>query len=147
MAIDASAENIGIATRHAAADPSLTRDAASAALSFRHATAEMLVQEPKGFDMVGSMEVVERVDNPAGFLRSCAELVKVCLLRRLLVQALSSSHVLFFFALCLFLAWRTSFPLYDCALASLLSPYDSGRREGFPPRRARNAYLFQIRQS
>ena len=107
----------------------------------------MLAQEPKRFDIVCSMEVVEHVDNPAGFLRSCAELIKVRFLRRLLVQALSSSHVLFFFALCLFLAWRSSFPLYDCALASLLSPCDCGRREGFPPRRAWNAYLFQIRQS
>ncbi|KAN0109640.1 ubiquinone biosynthesis O-methyltransferase [Russula decolorans] len=80
LAIDASAENIGIATRHAAADPSFARDAASAStlgtLAFRHATAETLVQEPKRFDIVCSMEVVEHVDNPAGFLRSCAELVK-----------------------------------------------------------------------
>ncbi|KAF8492978.1 S-adenosyl-L-methionine-dependent methyltransferase [Russula emetica] len=82
LAIDASAENIGIATRHAAADPSFARDAASASasasgtLAFRHTTAEALIQEPKRFDIVCSMEVIEHVDNPAGFLRSCAELVK-----------------------------------------------------------------------
>jgi len=35
------------------------------------------VQETKRFDIVCSMEVVEHVDNPAAFLRSCAELVKV----------------------------------------------------------------------
>lgn len=85
LAIDASAENIGIATRHAAADPGLTCSSAAAStspsatatLSFRHAAAETLVQEPKRFDIVCSMEVVEHVDNPAAFLRSCAELVKV----------------------------------------------------------------------
>ncbi|KAI0272947.1 S-adenosyl-L-methionine-dependent methyltransferase [Russula aff. rugulosa BPL654] len=76
LAIDASAENIGIATRHAAADPSFAPDAASGTLAFRHTTAETLVQEPKRFDIVCSMEVVEHVDNPAGFLKSCAELVK-----------------------------------------------------------------------
>ncbi|KAI0000829.1 S-adenosyl-L-methionine-dependent methyltransferase [Russula compacta] len=70
LAIDASAENIGVATRHAAVDPGL------AALSFRHASAEALVQELKRFDIVCSMEVVEHVDHPAAFLRSCAELVK-----------------------------------------------------------------------
>ena len=35
------------------------------------------------------MEVIEHVDNPAGFLRSCAELVKV----RLSLHALSLSHL------------------------------------------------------
>ncbi|KAF8492976.1 S-adenosyl-L-methionine-dependent methyltransferase [Russula emetica] len=80
LAIDASAENIGIATRHVAADPSFTRDAASASasgtLAFQHATAEALVQEPKRFNIVCSNEVVEHVDSLAGLLRSCAELVK-----------------------------------------------------------------------
>jgi SAM-dependent methyltransferase len=71
LAVDASAENVGVAARHAAADPGL------AALAFRHASAEVLVQEPKRFDVVCSMEVIEHVDNPAAFLRSCAELVKV----------------------------------------------------------------------
>jgi len=70
LAIDASAENIHVATCHATADPQL------ASLSFRHALAETLVQEPKRFDVVCSMEVIEHVDNPAAFLRSCAELVK-----------------------------------------------------------------------
>lgn len=35
------------------------------------------MREPRRFDVVCSMEVVEHVDNPAAFLRSCAELVKV----------------------------------------------------------------------
>ena len=38
------------------------------------------MREAKRFDVVCSMEVVEHVDNPGAFLRSCAELVEVCLL-------------------------------------------------------------------
>ncbi|KAH9057426.1 3-demethylubiquinone-9 3-methyltransferase [Lactarius vividus] len=71
LAVDASAENIRIASRHAAADPRLAD-----ALSFRHSAVEELVREPRRFDVVCSMEVVEHVDNPAAFVRSCAELVK-----------------------------------------------------------------------
>jgi len=62
--------NIGVATRHNAADPDL------AALSFPHASAETLLQEAKRFYVVCSMEVVEHVDNPGAFLRSCVKLVK-----------------------------------------------------------------------
>ncbi|KAI0029954.1 S-adenosyl-L-methionine-dependent methyltransferase [Vararia minispora EC-137] len=78
LAIDASEKNIAIASLHAAADPSLALPATETrgSLAYRHATAETLVQEPKRFDVVCSMEVIEHVDNPAGFLRSCAELVK-----------------------------------------------------------------------
>lgn len=49
LAIDTSAENISITTCHAAADPILTRSAASAsdASLFVHAAAEILVREPK----------------------------------------------------------------------------------------------------
>lgn len=85
------------------------------------------------------MEVVEHVDNPAGFLRSCAELVKVCSWRvagaRALIHHLISSG----------LAWRTSFPLDDRADAALLSSFDRSGREDASPRRARNTYLFKIR--
>ncbi|KAI0258711.1 3-demethylubiquinone-9 3-methyltransferase [Gloeopeniophorella convolvens] len=70
LAIDASAENIGVASSHASADPALLN------LTFRHTSAETLVKEQKRFDVVCSMEVIEHVDNPAAFLRSCAELVK-----------------------------------------------------------------------
>jgi len=64
-------------TRHAAADPSFAHDAlTSGTLAFRHATVEAPVQGPNRFDIVRSMEVIKHVDNPAGFLRSCAELVK-----------------------------------------------------------------------
>lgn len=46
-------------------------------LAYRHCSAEDLVQEQLRFDVVCSMEVIEHVDNPADFLRSLAELVKV----------------------------------------------------------------------
>ncbi|KAH9074940.1 3-demethylubiquinone-9 3-methyltransferase [Lactarius deliciosus] len=71
LAVDASAENVHVASRHAAADPRLAD-----ALAFRHSSVEELVREPRRFDVVCSMEVVEHVDNPAAFVRSCAELVK-----------------------------------------------------------------------
>ena len=35
------------------------------------------MREPRRFDVVCSMEVIEHVDNPSAFLRTCAELVKV----------------------------------------------------------------------
>jgi len=79
LAIDASEENIAIATVHANADPQLRQPppgAADRSLRYRHAASETLVQEQQRFDVVCSMEVIEHVDNPAEFLRSCAELVK-----------------------------------------------------------------------
>ena len=72
LAVDASSDNIRIASRHAAADPRIAYT-----LTFQHTSVEALVQEPRRFDVVCSMEVVEHVGNPAAFLRSCAELVKV----------------------------------------------------------------------
>lgn len=72
LGIDASASNIGIASVHASKDPSFH----SSSLEYRNVTAEALLTEGKRFDVVCSMEVIEHVDNPAGFLRSCAELVK-----------------------------------------------------------------------
>ena len=90
------------------------------------------------------MEVVEHVDNPAGFLRSCAELVKVCPARPLII---SSTLLFSFFLSSGLLARRTSFPLDDRTDAALLSSFDRSRREGASPRRTWNAYLFKIRQS
>ena len=81
LAIDASEANIAIASLHtASADPRLLSPNASGigSLTYRHAPAEALVQEPRRFDVVCSMEVIEHVDNPADFLKSLAELVKVC---------------------------------------------------------------------
>ncbi|KAK2462709.1 hypothetical protein APHAL10511_005227 [Amanita phalloides] len=71
LGIDASQSNIAIAQTHAAADPKL-----ASTLSYLHTTAESILSEPKRYDMVCSMEVIEHVDNPASFLETCAELVK-----------------------------------------------------------------------
>ncbi|KAF8067922.1 S-adenosyl-L-methionine-dependent methyltransferase [Lyophyllum atratum] len=70
LGIDASKSNINIATLHASADPKLER------LSYINAPAESLLESPKRYDVVCSMEVLEHVDNPASFLSTCAELVK-----------------------------------------------------------------------
>ncbi|THH17780.1 hypothetical protein EW146_g3105 [Bondarzewia mesenterica] len=78
-AIDASESNIAIASIHASADPRLSSSSPSSSegsLTYRHTSAETLVQEHKRFDVVCSMEVLEHVDNPAAFLETCAELVK-----------------------------------------------------------------------
>ncbi|KZV72253.1 ubiquinone biosynthesis O-methyltransferase [Peniophora sp. CONT] len=78
LAIDASEKNIAIASLHSAADPALSQpaDPSRGSLTYRHTAAETLVEEQKRFDVVCSMEVIEHVDNPAAFLRSCSELVK-----------------------------------------------------------------------
>ncbi|KAJ8586755.1 ubiquinone biosynthesis O-methyltransferase [Rhizopogon salebrosus TDB-379] len=74
LGIDASESNIGIASTHAAIDPQLSSSGKS--LEYRHTCAEQLVKEPKLFDVVCSMEVIEHVDNPSAFLSACAQLVK-----------------------------------------------------------------------
>jgi len=74
LGIDASESNVAIASLHASADPAFAEDPSR--LTYRYMPSEQLVQEPKRFDMVCSLEVVEHVDNPADFIRSCCELVK-----------------------------------------------------------------------
>lgn len=74
LGIDASESNIGIASAHASGDPQLSSSGNS--LEYRHTSAEQLVKEPKRFDVVCSMEVIEHVDNPMAFLSACAQLVK-----------------------------------------------------------------------
>ncbi|KAF8347905.1 S-adenosyl-L-methionine-dependent methyltransferase [Amanita rubescens] len=71
LGIDASQSNIAIAQTHASADPKL-----ASTLSYLHAPAESILSEPKRYDVVCSMEVIEHVDNPVSFLETCAELVK-----------------------------------------------------------------------
>ncbi|KAF9054531.1 S-adenosyl-L-methionine-dependent methyltransferase [Panaeolus papilionaceus] len=71
--IDASQSNIAIASLHAQADPRL-RDSGN--IKYLHTSAETLLEEPKRYDVVCSMEVLEHVDNPSQFLATCAELVK-----------------------------------------------------------------------
>ncbi|KIY43442.1 ubiquinone biosynthesis O-methyltransferase [Fistulina hepatica ATCC 64428] len=70
LGVDASESNIAIASLHASSDPKLSQ------LEYRHSSAEALLEEPKRFDVVCSMEVVEHVDNPAEFLNTCAQLLK-----------------------------------------------------------------------
>jgi len=65
--IDAGQRNIAIAQNHA-------RDS-ELAIDYREATAESLAAAGERFDVVLSMEVVEHVADPAGFLASCAQLV------------------------------------------------------------------------
>jgi polyprenyldihydroxybenzoate methyltransferase/3-demethylubiquinol 3-O-methyltransferase len=79
LAIDASSSNIKIASAHASQDPFLSprTPAFRSPLEYRHTTSDALIEEGKTFDVVASMEVVEHVDNPADFVRSCAALVKV----------------------------------------------------------------------
>ncbi|KAF9240660.1 S-adenosyl-L-methionine-dependent methyltransferase [Melanogaster broomeanus] len=77
LGIDASESNIGIASVHASADPELlSGGSSSGSLEYRNTSAEELLKDSKQYDVVCSMEVIEHVDNPAGFLSSCAELVK-----------------------------------------------------------------------
>lgn len=78
LGIDASASNIAIASLHAAADLRLASTPTSPSnLSYLNAPAETLLTESKRYDVVCSMEVLEHVDNPATFLSTCAQLVKV----------------------------------------------------------------------
>ncbi|OAX37956.1 ubiquinone biosynthesis O-methyltransferase [Rhizopogon vinicolor AM-OR11-026] len=76
LGIDASESNVGIALTHASVDPQLSSSGSGNSLEYRHASAEQLVKEPKRFDVVCSMEVIEHVDNPLAFLSACAQLVK-----------------------------------------------------------------------
>jgi len=79
LAIDASSANIKIAAAHASRDPFLSPRTPEFGppLEYRHTTSDNLIEEGNTFDVVTSMEVVEHVDNPADFVRSCADLVKV----------------------------------------------------------------------
>ena len=74
LGIDASESNIAIASVHASADPKLS---SGRSLTYLHSAAETLLPLPKRYDVVCSMEVLEHVDNPAAFLSTCAELLKV----------------------------------------------------------------------
>ncbi|KAE9387511.1 ubiquinone biosynthesis O-methyltransferase [Gymnopus androsaceus JB14] len=69
--IDASESNIAIAQHHASLDSRLTDN-----LSYKHTSAESLLTQSKRFDVVCSMEVLEHVDNPVMFLKTCSELLK-----------------------------------------------------------------------
>ncbi|KAK0202619.1 S-adenosyl-L-methionine-dependent methyltransferase [Desarmillaria ectypa] len=71
VGIDASESNIEIAKHHASTDSKLSEN-----LSYMHTSVESLLSQPKRYDVVCSMEVLEHVDNPALFLSTCAQLLK-----------------------------------------------------------------------
>ncbi|GJJ77329.1 hypothetical protein EMPS_09688 [Entomortierella parvispora] len=73
--LDASIENIQMARIHAKKDP-LLNNGSPGSLEYRHLTAEQLLEQGLQFDVVCSMEVIEHVDNPAGFLKVLGQLVK-----------------------------------------------------------------------
>lgn len=70
VGIDASAGNIGVARRHAAADPTL-----SARLDYRHGDPASALQPGERFDVVLALEVVEHVDDVPAFLAQVAAAV------------------------------------------------------------------------
>ncbi|KAF9134185.1 Hexaprenyldihydroxybenzoate methyltransferase, mitochondrial [Mortierella sp. 14UC] len=75
--LDASVENIQMARIHAIKDPLLNGSGvAPGSLEYRHQTAEQLLEQGHQFDVVCSMEVIEHVENPAGFLKVLGQLVK-----------------------------------------------------------------------
>ncbi|KAJ7707706.1 S-adenosyl-L-methionine-dependent methyltransferase [Mycena rosella] len=76
LGVDASEANIAIAKLHAAQDPRLAQPESSTTLSYLHTPAEALLANPKRYDVVCSMEVLEHVDNPPEFLDTCARLIK-----------------------------------------------------------------------
>ncbi|CAL1715018.1 unnamed protein product [Somion occarium] len=92
LGIDASLSNIAIASLHASSDPALSFSSNSlphsndtaishkgkGKVTYEHTSVEELLARngPNSFDVVCSMEVLEHVDNPRGFLHSCAALVK-----------------------------------------------------------------------
>jgi 2-polyprenyl-6-hydroxyphenyl methylase/3-demethylubiquinone-9 3-methyltransferase len=65
--IDAGERNIAIAKRHAGES--------ELAIDYRQATAEALAESGERFDVVLSMEVLEHVSQPGGFMAACAQLV------------------------------------------------------------------------
>ena len=68
-AIDASSENIGTARAHA--------DMVGLDIAYRAATVEQIEAEGAGpFDVVLTMEVIEHVADPEGFVRACSRLVR-----------------------------------------------------------------------
>jgi 2-polyprenyl-6-hydroxyphenyl methylase / 3-demethylubiquinone-9 3-methyltransferase len=67
LGADAGEENIRSAAAHAAGS--------GLDVQYRATTAEALVDEGRGFDVVLNLEVIEHVADPAEYLRSCARLI------------------------------------------------------------------------
>jgi 2-polyprenyl-6-hydroxyphenyl methylase / 3-demethylubiquinone-9 3-methyltransferase len=68
LGIDPSPPSIGVARRHA--------EETGARLAYRVATLEEIAAEPRRFDVVSAMEVVEHVADPAKFVALAASLLK-----------------------------------------------------------------------
>ncbi|KAG1168853.1 hypothetical protein G6F70_008886 [Rhizopus microsporus] len=71
---DASYDNIQMAKVHAQQDPSLWQGPGK--LEYRHTTAEELLEKNESFDVVLAMEIIEHVNQPLAFLRTCANLTR-----------------------------------------------------------------------
>lgn len=137
LGIDASAENIAIASTHASQDPLLpfTTEGTAAtgdgpSLSYRQIAAEDLQCEGKRYDLVCSMEVLEHVDAPGEFLKCLGDMVKVRQIKhnewvspKLLRDRLLKSRSLYWIA-------RRSPRLIDHLPYAFISPaddYDGGK--------------------
>ncbi|KAI9494956.1 3-demethylubiquinone-9 3-methyltransferase protein [Zychaea mexicana] len=74
LGADASPDNIKMAQIHKRQDPQLWRGPGQ--LYYRHTTAEDLLASKESFDVVLAMEIIEHVNNPLQFLRTCGDLVR-----------------------------------------------------------------------
>ena len=68
LGIDPAPASIGVARRHA--------EETGARLAYRVATVEEMAAEPRRFDVVSAMEVVEHVADPADFVAEAASLLR-----------------------------------------------------------------------
>lgn len=91
LGIDASEKNVEVARQHALNDPRLAPGSPDSNLIYQHTTGEALLNQPKRFDVVCSMEVLEHVENPTTFLSTCAELLKACFSDLHLIHSLTKS--------------------------------------------------------
>ncbi|GBR54557.1 3-demethylubiquinone-9 3-methyltransferase [Neokomagataea thailandica NBRC 106555] len=71
LGLDASLEGIEAAKTHLAEEP---LPASAAQITYRHGSAETLVEEGQKFDVVSALEVIEHVTDPQGFLHLLADL-------------------------------------------------------------------------
>jgi 2-polyprenyl-6-hydroxyphenyl methylase/3-demethylubiquinone-9 3-methyltransferase len=68
VGVDAGGSNIPVAQAHASQS--------GLEIDYRHTTAEAMADEGEQFDVVLSMEVIEHVADPLGFLSACQRLLK-----------------------------------------------------------------------
>ncbi|KAI8077392.1 S-adenosyl-L-methionine-dependent methyltransferase [Gilbertella persicaria] len=71
---DASFDNIQMAQLHSRKDPRLWQGPGK--IEYRNTTAEDLLSQGEQFDVVLAMEIIEHVNQPLEFLRTCANLTK-----------------------------------------------------------------------